>query len=322
MKKQFMIGYVAGAVTFGAIGALAAGIIANPNPFPIQLNGSEVSIEGYNIDGSTYFKLRDIANIVGGFEVDFNNDTIQLSKDGYVYDNAEIVAYYPGSDFAPDYSAYFQVDSIEDVGINAYGLYYQTNCVSHLYEYDIEKVLEYEDLLADIGFEKVYSEHSMNLYEKNNNYVMVSWGKSFGVSIDVYPINDPDYKILLDSEYLGQKMDEYKDAIPGDWVSNDGRLLTLAKNSSAAYFSSAPLNSTGTYEIYGTNLSCCFTTPDGSNAYYKFKYTPNSDQIVSLDDNSVYTQNNANIISLTDIDNVDKIYGLSDFIINRLNELL
>lgn len=32
-----------------------------------------------NIDGNTYFKLRDISDIVGGFDVGFNNSTIQLS---------------------------------------------------------------------------------------------------------------------------------------------------------------------------------------------------------------------------------------------------
>ena len=42
-------------------------------------------MEGYNINGSTYFKLRDIANTIGGFNVDFQNNTIQFSKDGYVY---------------------------------------------------------------------------------------------------------------------------------------------------------------------------------------------------------------------------------------------
>lgn len=87
MKKQFIIGYIAGAITFGAIGALAAGLLANPNPFPIELNGESVSMEGYNIEGSTYFKLRDIAAVVGGFDVDFHDNTIQLSKDGYVYNN-------------------------------------------------------------------------------------------------------------------------------------------------------------------------------------------------------------------------------------------
>ncbi|MDD6563927.1 MAG: hypothetical protein PUF08_02475 [Clostridiales bacterium] len=79
-------------MVFGTIGVFAGQYIATDNPFPIQLNGSNVSMEGYNIDGSTYFKLRDIADTVGGFSVDFNNNTIQLSKDGYVYDQGTAVA--------------------------------------------------------------------------------------------------------------------------------------------------------------------------------------------------------------------------------------
>ncbi len=78
MKKQFIIGYIAGAATFGAIGALAAGLTAAPNPFPVMLDGESAAIEGYNIEGSTYFKLRDIADAVGGFTVDFAEDTILI----------------------------------------------------------------------------------------------------------------------------------------------------------------------------------------------------------------------------------------------------
>lgn len=85
MKKNFISGVVTGALIFGALGVFAGQYVANPNPFPIQLNGENVSMEGYNIDGSTYFKLRDIAAVIGGFDVDFKNNTIQLSKDGYVY---------------------------------------------------------------------------------------------------------------------------------------------------------------------------------------------------------------------------------------------
>ena len=85
MAKQFIFGFIAGAAIFGAAGALASGVIAEPNPFPIELNGNNVEIDGYNIGGSTYFRLRDIANTVGGFDVDFQNNTILLSKDGYEY---------------------------------------------------------------------------------------------------------------------------------------------------------------------------------------------------------------------------------------------
>ncbi len=61
--------------------------IATENTFPIKLNNNNVNLNGYNVDGSTYFKLRDIADVVGGFNVDFKNNTIRLSKDGYVYED-------------------------------------------------------------------------------------------------------------------------------------------------------------------------------------------------------------------------------------------
>ncbi len=81
MKKTFITGFVSGAVVFGMAGALAANMVTSPNSFPIRLNGEEVNIEGYNVDDYTYFKLRDIADVVGGFDVDFQDDTIVLTSD-------------------------------------------------------------------------------------------------------------------------------------------------------------------------------------------------------------------------------------------------
>ena len=78
-KKELIAGVLIGAVLTGT-GALAVQYVANENPFPITLNGNPISMEGYNIEGSTYFKLRDIAGVVGGFDVDFQNDTIVLTK--------------------------------------------------------------------------------------------------------------------------------------------------------------------------------------------------------------------------------------------------
>ena len=78
-RNNFIAGFVSGALIFGAIGAIAAGITATPNPFPIILNGENVSIEGYNINDQTYFKLRDISEAVGSFDVDFKDGTIILS---------------------------------------------------------------------------------------------------------------------------------------------------------------------------------------------------------------------------------------------------
>lgn len=103
MKKNFIASFMAGALLFGTAGVFAGQYVATENPFHVQLNGENVDIEGYNIEGSTYFKLRDIAALFDCFDVDFFDNTIQLSKDGYVYDNstAEKYAKYIGSYHIP-----------------------------------------------------------------------------------------------------------------------------------------------------------------------------------------------------------------------------
>ncbi len=80
MKKNFFTGFVSGAVIFSAVGTLAANAIATPNVYPVSLNGENVDIQGYNVDNYTYFKLRDIADAVGGFKVDFKDDTVVLTS--------------------------------------------------------------------------------------------------------------------------------------------------------------------------------------------------------------------------------------------------
>lgn len=87
--KSNIISFVVGSLIFGIIAVCAEQYIASENPFPVLLNGKKVAMEGYNIGGSTYFKLRDISSLVGNFDVDFNNNTIQLSKDGYVYETTK-----------------------------------------------------------------------------------------------------------------------------------------------------------------------------------------------------------------------------------------
>ncbi len=79
MKKQFIGGLILG-LSVGSVIAFAAQYAAVENPFPVKYNGNDVEIEGYNINDSTYFKLRDVADIVGGFSVDFQNGTILLSS--------------------------------------------------------------------------------------------------------------------------------------------------------------------------------------------------------------------------------------------------
>lgn len=79
MKRNFITGFISGAAAFTMIGAAAANMVTAPNTYPVQLDGQNVSIDGYNVDDYTYFKLRDIAKVIGGFDVDFQDDTIILS---------------------------------------------------------------------------------------------------------------------------------------------------------------------------------------------------------------------------------------------------
>ena len=78
--KKFIAGFLSGAIIFSVVGVFAVNSIYD-NPYKITVNGAEKYIQGYNIDNYSYFKLRDIADAVGGFSVGFDeqNQTIVLS---------------------------------------------------------------------------------------------------------------------------------------------------------------------------------------------------------------------------------------------------
>ena len=65
--------FISGFIIASAVGAIATTYTATPNEFPIKVNGQDTQMEGYNIDGSTYFKLRDIGDNMN-FDVGFNNN--------------------------------------------------------------------------------------------------------------------------------------------------------------------------------------------------------------------------------------------------------
>ncbi|MCI8521394.1 MAG: hypothetical protein HFE50_07865 [Clostridia bacterium] len=76
--KFTTLGILIGAAATLSITALADYIVV-PNSFPVKVNGQTVQVEGYNINDSTYFKLRDVADAVGGFEVGFKDNTIIIN---------------------------------------------------------------------------------------------------------------------------------------------------------------------------------------------------------------------------------------------------
>lgn len=77
-NKQTIIAFMFGAFLFSAISLYAVeGLNISVNPYPIIKNGEEVKTEGYNINGSTYLKTRDVASLVGT-NVEFKDNKIYI----------------------------------------------------------------------------------------------------------------------------------------------------------------------------------------------------------------------------------------------------
>ena len=81
MKNKFILGFITGGIICATATGFAVEYAVTANPFPVSVNGTETAIEGYNINDNTYFKLRDVADAVGGFNVGFSDNTITIDTD-------------------------------------------------------------------------------------------------------------------------------------------------------------------------------------------------------------------------------------------------
>jgi len=83
MKRSslsFIIGLLTGAVLVSGGATYAAGITARYNPQTVDLDGVNVQMEAYAIDGHNYVKLRDIGQAVG-FNVYWADNTVHIDSD-------------------------------------------------------------------------------------------------------------------------------------------------------------------------------------------------------------------------------------------------
>ena len=91
----FAVGLLCGGVIFGGVG-IASGVIATPlteSSQKVTLDGQAVSLEGYNINGSNYFKLRDLGKAMD-FGVTWNNDSRTVEIDSNA--GSSMFAYWVG----------------------------------------------------------------------------------------------------------------------------------------------------------------------------------------------------------------------------------
>ena len=81
-KGSFIAGMICGALLFGGSAAYAAGMIAEPSTHQVSVDGKNVELEAYVIDGNNYVRLRDVGEVVG-FNVwwDEESRTVQIESD-------------------------------------------------------------------------------------------------------------------------------------------------------------------------------------------------------------------------------------------------
>lgn len=155
--KKLVFGIIIGAM-------LATGIVyaveyaIEPNPYQMTVDGHSVWMEGYNINGYSYFKLRDIGDRLG-FGVDFMEDTIVIDSN-----KAEpTAAPTPSGQFEPVYA----IDGIEARVYDGYDGYF-------IFQGDIEN--------------KYYGDYTFKLKQPDNTYY-IGWRDK--VFFDNYPQGGP-----------------------------------------------------------------------------------------------------------------------------------
>ena len=128
--KKFILGFITGGIICATATGFAVEYAVTANPFPVAVNGTETAIEGYNINDNTYFKLRDVADAVGGFNVGFSDNTITIDTDTAAQPTpTPTVKPSTTSDLSPlpevaieviDGVQYVRKSNIQDIGLGQY----------------------------------------------------------------------------------------------------------------------------------------------------------------------------------------------------------
>ena len=162
MKKNFITGFIAGGIICAAITGFAVEYAVTANPFPVKVNGQAVQVEGYNINDNTYFKLRDVADAVGGFEVGFADNTITIDTGNAVKPEPTVVPMpIPSSEIPPQATElnpvfppyYYQENGLTSDGIP---ILIDDNGNKYVSELDMNEVYHYVDYGYGFGTTSLY----------------------------------------------------------------------------------------------------------------------------------------------------------------------
>lgn len=87
--KKFISGLITGIIVCLSLTTFAAvSLNVIPNPYSVLINGHKTQVDGYNINESTYLKLRDFEK--AGLKVDFQNNNILITSQTQSINNTEV----------------------------------------------------------------------------------------------------------------------------------------------------------------------------------------------------------------------------------------
>ncbi|MCL2223367.1 MAG: hypothetical protein FWB96_00195 [Defluviitaleaceae bacterium] len=90
-KKFVMFCILCGLLALGMGTTVYAQHVATPTTHRVLLNGRQVQIAGYNIRGTNYFRLRDLAYVLNGTAVQFNVSWDEAARAVRIYSNTPYV---------------------------------------------------------------------------------------------------------------------------------------------------------------------------------------------------------------------------------------
>ncbi|MBU5433941.1 copper amine oxidase N-terminal domain-containing protein [Intestinimonas sp. MSJ-38] len=211
----FAVGLLCGGVIFGGVG-IASGVIATPlteSSQKVTLDGQAVSLEGYNINGSNYFKLRDLGKAMD-FGVTWNNDsrTVEIdSNAGYVEEEKPAI---PGAVKIPagDASWCPPVGTVIDLGNG------QTMTVTKAKDPEPELTVPAN---ASSFWQDELPEPKVIVYEETGAVLIRNLHETRRMQYSLFEVAEPGTKI-----YLGME-----DARPGEpsveWPWHEGMLQQM-----------------------------------------------------------------------------------------------
>ena len=211
----FAVGLLCGGVIFGGVG-IASGVIATPlteSSQKVTLDGQAVSLEGYNINGSNYFKLRDLGKAMD-FGVTWNNGsrTVEIdSNAGYVEEQKPAI---PGAVKIPtgDTSWCPPVGTVIDLGNG------QTMTVTKAKDPEPELTVPAN---ASSFWQDELPEQKVIVYEETGAVLIRNLHETRRMQYSLFEVAEPGTKI-----YLGME-----DARPGEpsveWPWHEGMLQAM-----------------------------------------------------------------------------------------------